>query len=173
MAARLRRALCTAPLAAALLGATLTLTACTEAPPPGFERVTLDGRTFTLEVVADDDSRMKGLGDRRSLPDDGGMLFVFPDSVRRQFVMRDCYIDIDIIFLDASASIVAMHHMVVEDPRREGETDAEYEGRLVRYPSRFGSEFVIELKGGVLEGLDLKEGEAVDLDVKRLRSMAK
>jgi len=172
MAARLTRTV-RDHLAAALAGATLTLAGCAEAPPPGYERVTLDGRTFTLEIVADEETRMKGLGGRESIPEDGGMLFVFPDSIRRQFVMRDCLVDIDIIYLDAAARITAMHHMTVEEPRREGETDMQYELRLTRYPSRFDSQFVIELRGGTLESLDLEDGQEVDLDVKRLRSLAR
>ncbi len=172
MAARLINVLTRLVVAAIALGAPLTLTACTEAPPPGYERVTLDGRVFTLEIVADNESRVKGLGGRESIPDDGGMLFVFTNSIRRNFVMRDCLIDIDIIYLDASASIVAMHHMPVEAPKGEDETDVEYEKRLPRYPSRYDSQFVIELRGGMLENLDLSEGERVPLDVKRLRSLA-
>lgn len=169
MAARTRLALIS--LILALLG--LAPVGCRQPAPPGFERVSLDGRTYTLEVVADNESRTKGLGDRKQLDEDKGMLFVFPDSKKRHFVMRDCYIDIDIIFLDGNARITAWHHMPVEDPQREGESDFEYENRLKRYSSRYDSQFVIELAGGQLEHLSLKEGERVDLDVDRLRSMAR
>ncbi len=173
MAARLTRALTITLLTLAALAAAASLPACAETPPPGYERVTLDGRTFTLELAIDDATRVRGLGGRESIPADGGMLFVFPDSIRRHFVMRDCLVDIDIIYLDASASIVAMHHMTVEEAKREDETQTEYELRLTRYPSRFDSQFVIELQGGTLESLDLSTGEQVELDTKRLRSLLK
>ena len=169
MAPRLRDAL----ILFAMGAIALALTGCRQPTPPGFERVTLDGRTYTLEVVADNESRTKGLGGRTHLDEDKGMLFVFTDSKKRHFVMRDCYIDIDIIFLDGNARITAWHHMPVEDPQREGETDFEYENRLKRYSSRYDSQFVIELAGGQLEHLDLQEGERVPLDVDRLRSMAR
>lgn len=69
--------------------------------------------------------------------------------------MRDCPIDIDIIFLDPSGRITAMHHMPAEPPR-DPETEPEtgvpstdkYEQRLKRYPSRYPAQFVIELAGG-------------------------
>lgn len=142
-------------------------------PPAGFERVKLDDRTYMLEIVADNESRTKGLGGRTHLDEDKGMLFVFPDSKVRHFVMRDCFFDIDIIYLDADARIVAMHQMKVEPPRGEDESDFVYNNRLKRYSSRFDSQFVIELAGGQLDHLDLEEGQAVKLDVKRLRSLAK
>lgn len=53
---------------------------------------------------------------RTELPDNGGMLFVFKRAERRQFLMRDCYMDIDIIFLDANGTITAFHHMPMEPP---------------------------------------------------------
>lgn len=143
------------------------------APPPGFERVRLGDRTYMLEIVADNESRTKGLGDRKHLDEDKGMLFVFPDSTKRHFVMRDCFIDIDIIYLDADARIVAMHQMVVEPPRGEDESDFVYNNRLTRYSSRFDSQLVIELAGGQLDHLSLEEGQQVKLDVERLRSLAK
>lgn len=170
MAPRLIKTLLIAP---ALLLIALLQVGCAEPAPAGYERVVLDGRTFTLEIVADDASRIRGLGGRESIPADGGMLFVFTSSERREFVMRDCLVDIDIIFLDGSATIVAMHHMPTEDPKRDDETMLEYNDRLKRYSSRFDSQFVIELQGGMLEQLSLSDGQRVDLDVKRLRSMAK
>jgi len=152
----------------------LIQTGCRQpAPPAGFERVSISGRTYTLEVVADNETRNLGLGGRTELAEDKGMLFVFTDSKKRHFVMRDCFIDIDIIFLDANARIMAMHHMPLEDPRGENETDLAYNDRLKRYSSRFDSQLVIELAGGQLELLKLEEGQQLDLDVKRLRSMAK
>ncbi len=170
MAAGLRRLTLTMTLALIALAQA----GCTQpTTPPGFERVTLDGRTYTLEIVADNESRTKGLGDRTHLDEDKGMLFVFPNSTKRHFVMRDCYIDIDIIYLDADARIMAMHKMVVEEPRREDETEQAYNERLRRYSSRFDSQFVIELAGGQLDHLNLEDGQQVKLDVARLRSLAK
>ena len=170
MAAGLRRLTLTMTLALIALAQA----GCKQpATPYGFERVTLDGRTYTLEIVADDASRTKGLGDRTELAEDKGMLFVFPNSTKRHFVMRDCFIDIDIIYLDANARIVAMHQMPVEEPQREGETGLAYNNRLKRYSSRFDSQFVIELAGGQLDHLNLEDGQRIKLDSARLRSLAK
>lgn len=167
-----------------LLGACVSTPGCSKpAAPAGFEVVEIGGRPFTLELVADNDSRTLGLGGRTSIPEDGGMLFSFPDSQIRQFVMRDCLVDIDIIFLDTEGLILAMHHMPVEPPIQPGETRTEqvagrwvpgtYENRLKRYSSRFNARYVIELKGGMLENLDLQTGQQIKLDTKRLAEITR
>lgn len=153
-------------------------------PPAGFERVTIGETTYTLELAADDEKRTKGLGERASLPENGGMLFVFKRSERRQFLMRDCLIDIDIIFLDANGRITAFHHMPKEPPRAEDEGEVgdwnplkpgnrRYEGRLKRYSSRASCQYVIEVAGGELEKLDLQVGQKIELDTDRLKALAR
>ena len=153
-------------------------------PPPGFERVTLGGTTYTLELALDEESRTKGLGGRDSLPEKGGMLFVFRRPERRQFIMRDCSFDIDIIFLDSNARITAMAHMPAEPPRGADEgtpgdwdprkaANRRYEARLKRYSSRGACQFVIEIAGGELEKLDLHVGQQIDLDTARLKALAR
>ena len=133
--------------------------------------INIAGKTFVCDVVADEASRTKGLGDRRSMSEQEGMIFSFPDSRIRTFVMRDCYFDIDIIFLDSAGRIVAMHAMKVEEPRREDESQLQYELRLKKYPSRFNAQYVIELKGGMLETLDLEEGDQIKLDTEALQAV--
>ncbi|MBS0187808.1 MAG: DUF192 domain-containing protein [Planctomycetes bacterium] len=129
-------------------------------------QVTISGKPFTLELAMDQASRVQGLSGRKEIPDSGGMLFVFPDSEVRvqEFVMRDCPIPIDIIFLDRSRRVTGSHAMLVEEPRRESEDMQTYENRLKRYSSRFDAQFAIELKGGTLEKLAIKPGEQINID---------
>lgn len=133
--------------------------------------VKLDGTSYTLDIVADDATRERGLGGVASLPEHGGMLFAFSDSRLRAFVMRDCLIDIDIIFLDPTGRIVAMHNMPTEDFKADNESQATYESRLKRYSSRFGAQYAIEVLGGHLESMNLKEGQLIELDTEYLQSI--
>jgi len=133
--------------------------------------VDLEGTSYTLDIVADNKTRERGLGGVDSLPENGGMLFVFPDSRLRAFVMRDCLIDIDIIFLDPTGRIVAMHHMPAEELRKDDETPGQYEARLKKYPSRYSAQFAIEIIGGRLETMGLKEGQLIKLDAEYLKSI--
>jgi uncharacterized protein len=157
----------------------LAVGGCDDKTAAGVESVKLGGKWFHLEVSDTDEKRFQGLSGRTEIADDGGMLFVFQRAIPLQFVMRDCRIPIDILFLDASGRIVAMHQMAVEEPRRPDEpktedpADDKYEQRLRRYPSRFSSQFVIEIKGGTLPSLGLKEGDKVTLDTERLKAAAK
>jgi uncharacterized membrane protein (UPF0127 family) len=143
------------------------------------ESVKIDDEWFHLELALDGTKRFQGLSDRTHIEEDGGMLFVFPKPAQQAFVMRDCPIPIDIIFLDAAGRIVAMHKMTVEEPRRPDEPETgsaatdKYEQRLVRYPSRFPAQFVIELAGNTLDRLELKEGDLIKLDVDGLKARAK
>lgn len=143
------------------------------------ESITLNGKRFTLELAADPQKRFKGLSERTEIPADGGMLFVFPKPGQQNFVMRDCFVDIDIIYADPTGLILTMHEMKVESPRGEGEgkvgeTNQTYENRLKRYPSRYSNvQFVIELRGGTIPTLGLKEGDRVGMDVDRLKKLAR
>jgi len=151
--------------------------------------VKLGSRTFHLEVAATPEKRFRGLSNRTFIEPDGGMLFVFPDRQVQvhSFVMRDCPIPIDIVYLDKAGRITAMHKMTPEPPRTDAEkqlsapyegapdwtwTNDQYEDRLKRYPSRFASQFVIELAGNTLDSLDLKEGQKVEIDVAGLKALA-
>ncbi len=158
-------------------------------PTLPIEKVTISGKEFKLEVANTDETRYKGLSGRSSIPADGGMLFVFPARgvQTHGFVMRDCPVPIDIIYLDAAGRIVAMHKMVPEPPRTEKEkvltvaprypewtaSNAAYESRLRQYSSGFPSQFVIELAGNTLDSLNLKAGQKIELPFDRLKKAAK
>jgi uncharacterized membrane protein (UPF0127 family) len=152
-------------------------------PTLPIEKVTIAGKVFKLELASTNETRFHGLSGRTALPGDGGMLFVFPARwvQRHGFVMRDCPVAIDIIYLDVSGRIVGMHKMVPEPPRSEAEkvldpgtgvNDA-YEGRLKKYFSTYPAQFVIELAGNTLDSMKLKEGEKIDLELDRLKKLAK
>jgi len=150
-----------------LAAASLLLAGCgSSSLVPEVTRVTIADRTFILELALDDSSRHQGLSDRASIAPDGGMLFAFPQARKLSFVMRRCLVPIDIIFLDASSRIVAMHEMAIEPYDTP-------ESALKRYPSHYPAQFVIELAGGTLKTLDLKLGQQIDLPVDRLRKWAR
>lgn len=160
---------------------------CDEKADGNVVSVKLGGKWFHLEVADTEPVRMKGLGQRDHIEDDGGMLFVFPDGFARQvpngtgFVMRDCPIDIDIIYVDPTGRMGKMYAMKAEPPRGPDEgkvgefTSEKYERRLKQYPSMFPIQYAIELKGGTLEKLQGKvhEGDKVDLPFDELKRKAK
>jgi len=130
------------------------------------QAVTIDGRTFTLELALDDESRARGLMGREQIDPDGGMLFVFPEEGRLSFWMKNCLTDIDVIFLDRDGRITRWHQM---HPPAPGTPDS----ALKRYTSGYPAQFAIELRGGMTERLDLKRGQRIELPLERLKQRAR
>lgn len=157
----------------ALAGALGCMSGCEDQPREGRERVVLAGEVFWLEPALDDATRIKGLGDRKSIPADEGMLFVFPRPMQLSFVMRDCLTDIDIAFLDPAGRVVAVHEMKTESPQGPDESPEQYENRLKQYPSRYASQIVVEVAPGTLRRLNVKPGDLVELDAEGLKKRAR
>src|SRR3989344_3154807 len=54
---------------------------------------------FAVELARDDAAVRKGLSGRPALPEDTGMLFLFPEPYRYRFWMPDMHFPIDIIWI--------------------------------------------------------------------------
>lgn len=151
--------------------------------------VKIAGKSFHVELAADEPTRMRGLGGRTTIAPDGGMLFVFPPSqvTVHDFVMRDCPIDIDILYLDGAGRVLTTYTMKAEPRNPDGSEgkdgqlgrpggdrpEDKYEAKLKRYSSRFPSPFVIELAAGTINRLGVKEGDQVGFDTADLKRRAR
>ena len=155
---------------------TLLLGGCGDSVPPkdgDFEPVTLGGRSFELELAMAPPSRRKGLGGRETLPDDGGMFFVFPDARPRRFWMYDCLMSIDIAFIDPIGYVTAVHTMPPEELRGEQESLLDYEERLSGYSSAYPAQFAIELAPGSFDALGIAAGDRISIPPERLKMLGK
>jgi len=68
-------------------------------------------KKLRVEIADTNDKREKGLMFRKSMPDDQGMLFKFPQKRRLSFWMKNTYIPLDIAFLDADGYIQQISKM--------------------------------------------------------------
>jgi uncharacterized membrane protein (UPF0127 family) len=67
-------------------------------------------------MIADTDAtRQQGLSDRESLPQDVGMLFIFPESRTQSFWMKDMHFPLDIIWIDEYKRVVGIAENVSPD----------------------------------------------------------
>ena len=69
--------------------------------------------------------------------------------------------------------MTAMHQMKAEPPKADNETESEYEARLSHYWSSYPAIFAIELQGGMLDNLDVSVEDKIELDLERLRKLAR
>ena len=67
--------------------------------------------TLTAEVANNDPDRMQGLMHRRMLPENRGMLFVFPNIAPHGMWMMNTYIPLSVAFIDDKGVIVNIEDM--------------------------------------------------------------
>ena len=139
---------------------------------PVYWPLTLNGYLYDrIELAFTDAEQSKGLSDRDTLAETGGMLFVSDTMTQRSFWMKGCRIDLDLIYLDAEGVVVATHRMKMEKPRQRSESEVAYYDRLPTYDSGKPAQFVLELAAGQIDFLGLKVGDKLDIGVSELLDM--
>src|SRR3990172_7906130 len=85
----------------------------TRAATPGLVFTTGSGETanLTIEVADTPEQRSRGLMGRESLPEDAGMLFVWPRDTSASFWMKGTPVPLSIAFIDAAGIIVDIQDM--------------------------------------------------------------
>ena len=116
--------------------------------------VEIKGRRFEVEVVADDESRARGLMFRDSLPEDRGMLFVFEREQELAFWMKNTRIPLDILYFDASRKLVSIAAGVPPCTTPQCPT----------YPSDGPALYALELNAGLAEKLAIRPGDELSVD---------
>ena len=74
--------------------------------------ISIKGYTLTVELATTPAARACGMSHRDELPENHGMLFIFPDSRPRSFWMKDTKIFLSIAFLDDSGQIFSIQDMI-------------------------------------------------------------
>jgi len=93
---------------AALVAGLVLALACAPSGPTATIATKHGPVQVTLEVVADDASRQRGLMYRDKLADGHGMLFVFDEEVEHPFWMKNTVIPLDMIFIASTHRIVGI-----------------------------------------------------------------
>ena len=92
---------------------------------------------------------------RESLPENSGMLFIFPDSSPRSFWMKNTLIPLDMIWIDESKKIVGITENV--QPCKADPCPSYPSGKPVKY--------VLEVNAGFAERKGIKENDSVEFDL--------
>lgn len=125
---------------------------------PGLARIfTPKGSIVFAEIASNPTTRAKGLMDRPSMPQDGGMLFQFPELGYWTFWMKNTKIPLDILWLDKIGTIIHLESDVPICTRTDD--------HCPRYYSHKKSWQVLELNAGMAEKLELIPGNRLTITV--------
>lgn len=124
----------------------LLLAAAARAELPRAE-LTAGFHRIEAEVAANQADRSQGLMHRRSMPQNHGMIFVFPVSAVHCFWMRNTPLPLSIAFLDDKGVIIDIDEMAPE-------TDTSH------CPSR-PARFALEMNAGWFKAKGLKPGVTI------------
>jgi len=129
---------------------TTVATAGDDVPTVELIAVSADGARHVIEAeIADtNEAHAYGLMNRTEMPENHGMLFVFPDDGLRGFWMRNTFIPLDMLFIKADGQIHHIHQNAV--PLDESPVSSK---GSVRY--------VLELNGGMAKKWGLKDGDII------------
>jgi uncharacterized membrane protein (UPF0127 family) len=104
---------------------------------------------ITVEVADSDQERSTGLMFRKSIGDEEGMIFIYPQDEPISMWMKNTYISLDMIFVRSDGTV--QHIAADTEPFSEATISS---GEKVRA--------VIEMKAGSAKRLDIKSGDKVD-----------
>src|SRR5579859_546511 len=105
-------------------------------------------RHFQVEVARTPDEQDKGLKFRRSLPENGGMLFPIDPVTVASFWMKNTPISLDILFIRPDGSIANMR-----------ENASPYSTEVIDSSEPVGA--VLEIPGGRAAALGIRRGDKV------------
>ncbi len=111
-----------------------------------------NGAEFRLEIAASDEERARGYMFREVVGPREGMLFLFTESSRHGFWMKNCRVSLDILWLDENFHIVHIEPSVPPCPE-EGECPSVVPFRAGKY--------VVEFAAGTSAAEELKTGDRI------------
>ena len=117
--------------------------------------VRIGGLVITAELARTAGERTKGLSGRPSLPEDAGMLFVFPSEQQPTFWMKDMRFPLDFVWISADHHVVAVTANV--PPPAPGTPD----GALPEYSPDRPVLYALEVNGGVTARSGVLAGDLV------------
>lgn len=108
---------------------------------------------FRVELAITDNERQKGLMERKDLPIDCGMLFIFNKEDIHYFWMKNTYIPLDMIFINSDMKVVGVY---------KNATPLSEESINIGKPSKY----VLEINAGLSEkyGID-EDSKAVFINI--------
>lgn len=112
--------------------------------------------TVSVEFARDPDAWARGLSGRDTLPEESGMLFIFPAQEERTFWMKDTRIPLDLVWIRGGTVVGVTAHV----PPEPGVANV----LLRRYPSPGSVDRVLEVNAGWAAEHGVNVNDAVRLE---------
>ena len=120
-------------------------------------KLTLAEEVFTVELAYTRASRAQGLMFRKEIPPNTGMLFIHSKPQVLSYWMKNCLIDMDIVYIKQDGAIATVYTMtVLPDPDI---SDWEIPG----YDSKVAVKYALELPAGTAKKLKLTPGQKIKM----------
>jgi len=116
-----------------------------------FKQIKINDKIITVEVASSLYSQYLGLSNRTSLCSDCGMLFIFPEKQKGDFVMRDMNFSLDLIFINDN-KIVAIYDKLVPEGSKP----------INSYRSIEPIDMALELAGGYSQQNNIQVGDQIE-----------
>ncbi len=105
-------------------------------------------KTIDIEIADTDSTRMRGLMERPTIPDDTGMLFIFPTAQEQAFYMMNTPRSLDIQYYAADSTLLNI-------------AEATTPFSLDNVYSEGPAQFVVEVDAGVSRRIGLVPGDRI------------
>lgn len=119
-----------------------------------FMSLQINEKVIKVEVADTAAIRKKGLGDRQSLVEQDGMLFIFDRVERYPFWMKGLSFPLDFVWIRGDKIIDILENI---SPPTSGQKDSE----LPIYSAKEPIDKVLEVNAGTVKRLDIKIGDTV------------
>lgn len=123
----------------------------TSVPP---STVSIDNHTFSVETATTSAQQQLGLSGRKSLPQDQGMLFIFPVAQRYPFWMKAMQFPLDILFMNNNKIVTIFQNIPI--PKSD-------KPNLPVYVPSGPANQVLEINAGLAKKYNFQTGDSVSV----------
>lgn len=115
----------------------------------------INNQAFDLLVAKTSKEKAIGLSEKKSLPENSGMLFIFEKPDYYSFWMKEMQFPIDIIFIKGNKIVII--YASLKPPKTQDES-------LPIYKPYEPADMVLEINSGLAQKYNLKKGDKVKLE---------
>lgn len=115
-------------------------------------QISINNHLINIEIVKNDTDRQKGLSGRKSLAQNSGMLFVFPNKGYHYFWMKEMQIPLDFIWIDGDKVVDLTENV---SPLRKNSVNPS------TFTSGYPTDKILEVNAGTVKKLNIKIGDTV------------